>query len=430
MRGRRTARSRRARAQPGKLSFAWVFTSSGRRSFLPLRVQIVPIDPRLGEWARHIEKLQWSAIVLDAEWRFVWASSEMKEFIGEDDGDRLGYGKHIAEAFLSDVWLGTVHPDSQAELFTQLAPYLLYDFERRGRDPKDMLPEGFLPLLEGVEPADPPPMDSVTFAFVNPTSDEELPAYDVDGLFLRLNDEDGALVGWLGLFFMDVRPNLLVLLARGDEQMYERMAKLVDPGPRQAAVLFCDLHSSGRLSRQLPSAAYFKLVRRLWRGIDAAVAEHTGIVGKHAGDGASAFFLVDDLGSPSAAAVAAVRAAARIHEISHGVFEDALDSDCLMKVGLHWGGSLYMGQLVPGGRLDVTALGDEVNEAARIQETAGPGETLASKQLVERLTADDSASLGIDVEKLSYRPLADIDGVPEKAVRDAGALAVTDQLSP
>ncbi|HYP24217.1 MAG TPA: adenylate/guanylate cyclase domain-containing protein [Actinomycetota bacterium] len=387
-----------------------------------------PIDERLGAWAHHIEKLQWSAIVLDSEWRFVWASSEMAEFIGEDDGDKLGYGKHIAEAFLSDVWLRTVHPDSQVELFNHLAPYLLHDFARRGRDPKDVLPESFLPLLEGIEPTDPPAMDSISFAYVNPSSDEDLPDYRVNGLFLRLNDDAGELIGWLCVFFMDIRPNLLVLLARGDEQMYERMAKLVDPGPRQAAIMFCDLHGSGTLSRRLPSAAYFKLVRRLWRGIDAAVAEHSGIVGKHAGDGASAFFLVDDLGSPSAAAAAAIRAAARVHEISHGVFEDALESDCLMKVGLHWGGSLYMGQLVPGGRLDVTALGDEVNEAARIQETAGAGETLASKQLVEQLTTDEAAALGVDVEKLSYRPLAEIEGVPEKAARDAGGLAVTNQL--
>ncbi|MDQ3951824.1 MAG: adenylate/guanylate cyclase domain-containing protein [Actinomycetota bacterium] len=367
-------------------------------------------------------------MILDSEWRFVWSSTELNQFVGEHDGERLGYGKHIAEAFLSDVWMRTIHPDSQVEVFNRLAPYLLHDFARRGRDPKEVLPEQFVPLLDSVEPAAPPLLDSLSFDYVNPTADEDLPAYTVNGLFVRLNDDSGELAGWLAVFFMDIRPNLLVLLARGDEQMYERMAKLVDPGPRQAAILFCDLHSSGRLSRQLPSAAYFKLVRRLWRGIDAAVAEQTGIVGKHAGDGASAFFLVDDLGSPSSAAAAALRAAARIHEVSHGVFEDALESDCLMKVGLHWGGSLYVGQLVPGGRLDVSALGDEVNEAARIQETAGPGETLASKQLLEQLTGDDAAALGVDVEKLSYRPLAEIEGVPEKAARDAGSLAVTNQL--
>lgn len=358
----------------------------------------------------------------------MWASKELTEFIGERDEDKLGIGKHIAEALLSETWLRTVHPESQVRMFNELAPFLVHDFHAKGQDPRAVFPEQFVPLLEGIEPQAPPQMYSTWFDYINPSSDEDLPDYRVNALFVRLVGDDGGLLGCLFIFFMDIRPNLLVLLSRGNQHMYERMAKLVDPGPRQAAILFCDLHNSGRLSRQLPSAAYFKLVRRLWRGIDAAIADDTGIVGKHAGDGASAFFLVDDLGSPSAAAAAALRAAGRIHEVSHGVFEDALDSSGLMKIGLHWGGSLYMGQLVPGGRLDVTALGDEVNEAARVQETAGAGETLATKQLVEQLTADDAASLGIDVEKLSYRPLSELDGVPEKAVRDAGGLAVTSQI--
>lgn len=386
------------------------------------------MDERFEEWAEHVEKLQWSAMILDAEWRFVWASRELKEFVGEHDDEKLGYGKHIVEAFLSDVWLRTVHPDSQVELFRELAPFFMKDFKERGVDPKDVFPDPFLSLLDGLEPREMPLMHSTSFAYVNPNTDEDLPDYRVNGLFLRLLGHDGAPVGCVFIFFMDIRPNLLVLLARGNDQMYERMAKLVDPGPRQAAIMFCDLSSSGRLSRQLPSAAYFKMVRRLWMGMDAVIADEKGIVGKHAGDGASAFFLVDDLGSASAAAAAAFRAARRIHDIGHRVFDDVLESECLMKIGLHWGGSLYMGQLVPGGRLDVTALGDEVNEAARVEETAGPGETLASKQLVEQLVPDDAAGLGIDLEKLSYRPLAEIDNAPEKAIRDAGGLAVTNQI--
>jgi hypothetical protein len=84
-----------------------------------------------------------------------------------------------------------------------------------------------------------------------------------------------------------------------------------------------------------------------------------------------------------------------------------------------------MGQLVPGGRLDVTALGDEVNEAARVQEVAGAGETLASKQLLEQLTDDDAAALGLDLEKIIYQPFSDREGVSEKALKDAGNLALT-----
>ncbi len=383
------------------------------------------LEERLSEWATHLERLQWSAMILDSDWRLSWVSSQLKEFVKAEDDDELGYGEHIAAAFIRDRWLRTVHPGSQIKMFLDLAPFMLSDLERRGMDPLRFMPEQFLPLLEQIEPMEAPYVWSTSFMYVNPEEDPDLPEYRVDCCFLRIHSSDGTFLGWLILYFMGVQPNLLALLARGDERMYERMARLVEPAPRQAAIMFCDLHRSGPLSRQLPSSTYFKLVRRLWTGIDAAVADEAGIIGKHAGDGASAFFLVEDSGSPSGAAAAAVRAARRVHEVSEEVFRDILDTGCMMKVGIHWGGSLYMGQLVPGGRLDVTALGDEVNEAARLQEAAPHGNTLASKQLLEQLTMKDAGALGVDVDTLLYKMLAELPDVPEKAVRDAGTLPVT-----
>ena len=94
-------------------------------------------------------------------------------------------------------------------------------------------------------------------------------------------------------------------------------------------------------------------------------------------------------------------------------------------MGLHWGGALYMGQVVTGGRLEVTALGDPVNDCARIQQTARDGQLLASKDLVERLTHEDAAALGLDPDGLVYDLVGEIEGVPEKALRDAAAIPVT-----
>ena len=56
-----------------------------------------------------------------------------------------------------------------------------------------------------------------------------------------------------------------------------------------------------------------------------------------------------------------------------------------LRFGLHWGATLYMGRILTAGRSEVTALGDEVNEAARIEASATGGRTLASKSLIERL---------------------------------------------
>lgn len=83
-----------------------------------------------------------------------------------------------------------------------------------------------------------------------------------------------------------------------------------------------------------------------------------------------------------------------------------------------------MGQVVTGGRLEVTALGDEVNECARIQQVA-EGRSLASKGIVERLDVADAIALGIDPDALAYKTLAEIGGASEKALRDAATVPVT-----
>ena len=85
-----------------------------------------------------------------------------------------------------------------------------------------------------------------------------------------------------------------------------------------------------------------------------------------------------------------------------------------------------MGQIATSGRLEVTALGDEVNECARIQESARDGAVLGSKALVERLDPAEAADEGIDAAQLRYTLVSELDDVPEKALRDAGSLAVSE----
>ena len=383
------------------------------------------IGPPLSEWADRLDRMQWSAVILDPQWRLQWASRSLREFLRVDDDADLGYGLNIAEAWSTrNEWLETATPESQMQLFGEVAPLFVRAMLDQGLEPGDLFGEPFASLVGQVEPAhEIPLLWSSSFEYRDP-QDPELPGYRVNFCAIRIHDESRP-VGLLFIFFIDINPNLMTLLVRGDQDMHERMARLIDPQPQEAVVLFCDLHESGRLSRELSSVAYFKMIRRLWTGIDAAIAMEQGIVGKHAGDGASAFFLAEDLGSPSAAAAAAIRAARRIHETSEDVFRDVIESHCLMKVGVHWGGTLYMGQLVPGGRLDVTALGDEVNEAARVQESAGPGETLATKQLLERLDPHEAAELGIELETTRFSVLADLPTATEKSRRDAGALAVS-----
>lgn len=383
-----------------------------------------PHDPELGYWASLIEELRWAGLLLDKDFRLAWASPDVERFLGSPPEEEVGYGLHVFEAFAQDAWRRVATSESRLRMMADLAPVVMGDASAKELD-LEAVSDRVKELLQDVDPRPFTRPIASSFEYVEPGGDSDLPVMRVNMLAIPLRNEEGDSVGALLLGYMSVRPGLVALLARGNEAMYEGMAKLVEPSSRESAILFCDLQGSTELARTLPSAQYFRLIRSLWTEIDALVARNQGIVGKHAGDGATAFFLVDDLGSASQAASAAIRAARGIHERSHEIFGEAYDSSCLMRVGLHWGSSLYIGQLVPGGRLDVTALGDAVNECARIQECAEPHQTLASKELIERVSDDDAAAIGIDIEKIRYSPLSDLPDISEKALVAAGAIPVT-----
>jgi class 3 adenylate cyclase len=261
-------------------------------------------------------------------------------------------------------------------------------------------------------------------------SEEHQTRVSCAGIALR---EDGRTLGYALIYGPATPASLLPLLLRGDEQQYGRMARLSQPRRMPAAILFADLEASTAVSRRVPSRAFFAFVSAMATAMDAEVLARSGIVGKHAGDGVTAFFTVDDLGSPAAAAEAAVEAARAMAGAIRAAASDVpavervlAERGAALNAGLHWGPGLYMGQLVTGGRLEVTALGDEVNECARMEQAAHGGALLASKALVEQLGDAEADRLGIDPGDLVYRAVEELPGAGEKALRDAGGIPVTD----
>ena len=166
--------------------------------------------------------------------------------------------------------------------------------------------------------------------------------------------------------------------------------------------------------------------------MDEIVVERDGLIGKHVGDGVTGFFLADDHGSRSTAARVAIEAARDIAGLADRVAKSTAAGRLLgpdqwrINIGIHWGSTLYIGQMATGGRLEVAALGDEFNEALRIQMTADDGAALASKALIERLDAEDAEALGLEPERMTYRTVAELPTASAKAIRDAGTVAVTD----
>jgi class 3 adenylate cyclase len=193
-------------------------------------------------------------------------------------------------------------------------------------------------------------------------------------------------------------------------------------------VLFADLEGSAQLSKRLPTATYFALIRRMTRAADACVISEGGLVGRHAGDGVAAFFVAESIGSESTAARACISAARSLQAAMVEIAErhDLPANEVTVRAGLHWGATLHIGSIITLGRTEVTALGDAVNEAARIEACATGGRILASKDLVERLDLADAVIVDIDLNRVSYTQLRDLDTATEKARRDAPAIPVCD----
>ncbi len=246
---------------------------------------------------------------------------------------------------------------------------------------------------------------------------------------LRIRDDAGNLRGTAILFKPAAGMSILAAMAAElDLGHLERMFSMAQAGRRPAAILFADLEGSSALARTLSTGSYFAVGRRIVRATDQCVVDVGGLVGRHVGDGVVAFFPVETFDSESGAARACISAARAVRAAMNDVAlrSELATDDLVMRFGLHWGSTLYIGNISTAARSEVTALGDEVNEAARIEACATGGRVLASKPLIERLELDDAAALGIDPDHVTYTQLADLDTATDKARRDAPAIPVSE----
>lgn len=382
-----------------------------------------------------LEEAGWAAFILDSDWRFVWVSSELRALVGESEPDRLGLGEHTVVAQGLPAW-DLFDPEFDRDFLLFRISLILADSDK-GPDELVELAAGVLARPQHRAHADAmrdqiralSPLDWPAWTYRGVAA--RLPGMGATVQFAtRLRDSQGRFLGVVELYVADIPASLSNALTRGDRAMYERMSLLSAPGRREAAILFADLEDSSEIARHLPSATYFDLIRTLTSEVDRAVAEAGGVTGRHAGDGVTAFFLAESLGSPGDASRAAIRVGMRLNALASETAKTLglAGSGIRLNVGLHWGATVYMGQLT-GGRLEVTALGEEVNECARVQESARGGSILASKELLERLDPAAASELGIDLGATVYVTVAELKGASQKAIRDAGGVAVS-QLEP
>ncbi len=143
-------------------------------------------------------------------------------------------------------------------------------------------------------------------------------------------------------------------------------------------VLFADIPGFSMLSERF-EAEDLSTINALWEQLDAVILKHGGRIDKHTGDGVMALWGAEMVREDDAGQ--AIRAGLQMRETLQAfraaspLFRDLPERELNLRVGMNTG-PVIVGLLGTTG--EFTALGDTVNQAARLNAAAKPGELLIS----------------------------------------------------
>ena len=156
------------------------------------------------------------------------------------------------------------------------------------------------------------------------------------------------------------------------------------PQRRTLTVLFADIRDFSRFGEYVDPEELIHLANGFFSEAVSAIAEHYGLIDKFTGDAVMALFNTP-LNPQGDHVEQAVRAALRI-QTRLAAYQRSLPPDKVLHVGI----GIHTGETVVGNvgsetRKDYSAVGDVVNLCKRLQEMAGPDETLVSRDVYRRV---------------------------------------------
>jgi adenylate cyclase len=164
----------------------------------------------------------------------------------------------------------------------------------------------------------------------------------------------------------------------------------------ELSLLFADIRGSTALAEGMSASAYAALLERFYRSATDALVRHDAMVDKFVGDEVVALFIPAFAGATHAEqSVAAARDL--LASTGHG----SADGPWVpLGVGVHTG-TAYVGAVGAAGNVvDITALGDAVNTAARLASAAAAGEIIVSDATA---TAAGMADAGLERRSLELK---------------------------
>jgi adenylate cyclase len=165
---------------------------------------------------------------------------------------------------------------------------------------------------------------------------------------------------------------------------FDHMEKHRGGAEVDGSYLFADVRGSTALAERLPPVEFHALIDRFLATASKAVFDHDGGVDKFVGDEIVAFFF-PVMSGPRHAARAVDAALAILRATGH---EDLDGPWVRVGVGVS-SGMAWVGAVGDEKRVDLTALGDVVNVAARLGGAARAGEVLVTVEAARAAGLDD-----------------------------------------
>ncbi len=162
----------------------------------------------------------------------------------------------------------------------------------------------------------------------------------------------------------------------------------------EMSMLFVDVRGSTALSESMTPMEFQKLINRFFVHASKAITDEDGLVEKLAGDAVAAFWGAGFAGKDYVDKT--VRAARHILHLMQ-------KQNIPVGVGVHAGVAYFGAMGEANGLINISAIGDEVNTAARLASKAAAGEIIVSETVLNQvgMRGDEFESRSLELKGIS-----------------------------
>jgi adenylate cyclase len=159
-------------------------------------------------------------------------------------------------------------------------------------------------------------------------------------------------------------------------------------------MLFADVRGSTALSGQMSPTQFSQLINHFYVEASNAIIQEDGLVEKLAGDAVAAFW---------GSGIAGPEYVARTIHAAQNILKIINQKKIPVGIGVHTGVAFFGAMGSAGGLVNISAIGDEVNFAARLASKAAAGEIIISDRALKQAGMDGS---GLESRRLKLKGIS------------------------